>query len=94
MAVLRTEKAMMRVMCGVKLIEKKSQELTSLLGLKDNLDRLARASGVRWHWHVLSRDSDEMLRRALDFEAVKRRGHERSNMMWKKQSKNILLRLD
>ena len=32
-AILRkTEKAMIRAMCGVKLIEKKSQELTSLLG--------------------------------------------------------------
>ena len=44
----RTEKAMMQAMCGVKMIEKrKSQELMSLLGLKDTLDRLARASGVQ-----------------------------------------------
>ena len=49
MAILRrTEKAMMRAMCGVKIIEKRrSQELMSLLGLKDTLDGLARASGVR-----------------------------------------------
>ena len=49
MAILRrTEKAMMRAMCGVKLIEKRrSQELMSLLGLKNTLDGLARASGVR-----------------------------------------------
>ena len=49
MAILRrTEKAMMRAMCGVEMIEKKrSQELMSLLGLKDTLDGLARASGVR-----------------------------------------------
>ena len=49
MAILRrTEKAMMRVMCGVKIIEKKkSHELMSLLGLKDTLDGLARTSGVR-----------------------------------------------
>ena len=47
MAILRrTKKAMMRVMCGVKIIEKRSQELMSLLGLKDTLDGLARASGV------------------------------------------------
>ena len=44
----RTEKAMMRVMCGVKLIEKRrSQELVSSLGLKDTLDELARASGIQ-----------------------------------------------
>ena len=47
-AILRTEKAMMRAMCGVKIIEKRrSQELMSLLGLKDTLNGLARASGVR-----------------------------------------------
>ena len=49
MAILRrTEKAMMRAMCGVKIIEiRMSQELMSLLGLKDTLEGLARASGVR-----------------------------------------------
>ena len=48
MAILRRiEKAMMRAMCGVKLIERRrSQELMSLLGLKDTLDGLGRASGV------------------------------------------------
>ena len=48
MAILRrTEKAMMRAMCVVKMIEKRrSQEHTSLLGLQDTLDGLARASGV------------------------------------------------
>ena len=50
MAILRkTKKAMMRARCGIKMIEKrKSQEIISLLGLKDALDDLARASGVRW----------------------------------------------
>ena len=33
-------------MCGIKLIEKRSQELVSLLSLKDTLDGLARASGA------------------------------------------------
>ena len=46
MAILRTEKTMMRAMRGVKMIEKKSQELMSLLGLKDPLDGLASARGV------------------------------------------------
>ena len=63
----RTEKAMMRAMRGVKLIAKKrSQELISLLGLKDTLDGLARASGVRWYRHALRRDNGEVLRRAMN----------------------------
>ena len=70
MAILRTEKAMMRAMYGVKIIEKRSQELMSLLGLEDNLDGLARASGVRWYGHVLRRNNSDALRSALDFEVA------------------------
>ena len=74
-AILTSEKAMMRAMCGVNMIEKtRSQELISLLGLKDTMNGLARASGVRWHGHVL-KDNGDVLRRALDFEVAGRRGH-------------------
>ena len=63
----------MRAMCGVKIIEKRrSQELTSLLGLKDTSDGQAKASGVRWYGHVLRRYNGDVLRRALDFEAAGR----------------------
>ena len=81
MAILRrTEKAMMRAMCRVKIFEKRrSQELMSLLGLKDTLDGLARATGVRWYGHFLGRDNGDVLRRALDFE-VAGRGRGRPNM--------------
>ena len=79
MALLRiTEKAMIRAVCEIKIMEKKrSQELTILLGLKDTLDGLARASGVQWYGHVL--------RRALNFEVAGRRGRGRPNMTWKRQ---------
>ena len=79
MAILRrTEKARTRAMCGVEIIEKRrNQELMSVLGIKDTLDGLARASGVRWYGHVL--------RRALDFEVAGKRGHGRPNMTWKRQ---------
>ena len=57
MAILRrTKKAMMRAMCGVKLIEKRrGRELSNFLGLKDILDGLARVSGAQWHGHVLKK---------------------------------------
>ena len=70
----RTEKAMMRALCGVKFTEKRSQELTSFLSLKDTLDGQARASGVRWYGHALRRDNGDVLRRALDFEVAEKRG--------------------
>ena len=74
-------------MCGVKSIEKRSQELKSFLGLKGTFDELAR-SGVRWYGHVLRRDNADVLGRALDFEVARRRGRGRPNMTWK----NILIR--
>ena len=46
----------------------------SLLGLKDNLDGLAKATGVRWYGHVLRRDNDDVLKRALNFEVAERSG--------------------
>ena len=75
MAILRRiKKAMVRAMCGVTIIEKRrSQELMSLLCLKDTLDGLAKASGVRWYEHVLRRDNGDVLRRAVDFEVAERR---------------------
>ena len=39
----------------------------SLLDLKDTLDGLASASGVRWYGHVFRRNNGDVLR-ALDFE--------------------------
>ena len=61
MAILRrTEKAMMIAMCGVKMIEKRrSQELMSLLSLKDTLDGLARASEAGWYGHVLRKNKND-----------------------------------
>ena len=57
----------------------------SLLDLKDTLNGLARASGVRWYGHVLSRNNGDILRRALDFLVAERRGRGRPNMTWKRQ---------
>ena len=76
MAILiKTEKAMMRAMGGVKLIETtRNQELMNLLSLKDTLDGLARASGVRWYGHVLRRNKGDVLRKTLDFEVAGRKG--------------------
>ena len=49
MAILRkTERAMVRSMCGVKLVDrKKMEDLMEMLSLKEMLDRMAKANGVR-----------------------------------------------
>ena len=57
----------------------------SWLGLKDALDGLVRASRVQWYGHVLRRENGDVLRKALDFELVRKRGHGQLNISWKKQ---------
>ena len=43
----RTERAMVRSMCGVKSVDRKNMEkLIEMLGLKEALDRMAKANGV------------------------------------------------
>ena len=40
---------MVRAMCGQKIVDiKTTEEQTDMLGLKEIIDRLARANGVRW----------------------------------------------
>ena len=52
MAVLRrTERAMVRAMCGAKLMEKKrTEDPMETLGLKETVVQMVKANGVRWYW--------------------------------------------
>ena len=73
----RTEMAVIRGMCGFKLIEKRSnQELINLLGVEQ----------TEWNGMVICfwRVINDMLK-ALNFEVVRRRGRERTKMAqgWK-----------
>ena len=59
-AILRRTK---RAMCGQKVVDRKTTEKQmDMLGLKETIDRLATANGVRWYGHVLRRDDDSVLR--------------------------------
>ena len=87
LAVLRrTERAMAREMCGVKLKDRcNSDELMAMLGLKERVELLARANGVRWLGHVMRRDEDHILRKALEFEVSGHRKRGRPKRTWIKQ---------
>ena len=53
---LRTERAIVRNVCGVKLIDNKSKKgLIQILDLNETIDQLAKASGVRWYGHALKK---------------------------------------
>ena len=65
----RTERAMVRSMCGVKLVDRKNtEELMEMLGLKETLDRMAKANGVRWYGHVIRREDDNTLKKSMMME--------------------------
>ena len=75
MAILRrTERAMVRAMCGAKLVEKKRTEnLMEMLRLKETVVQKAKANGVRWYGHVLRRDNGHFLKKAFEFEVKGKR---------------------
>ena len=58
-----------RAMCSQKVVDRKTaEEQMDVLGLKEAIDWLATANGVRWYGHVLRKNDDSILRIAPDFE--------------------------
>ena len=57
----RTEGAVVRAMCGAKVMKKKRTEDLIVV-------QMAKANGVRWYEHVLRRDDGHDLKKALEFE--------------------------
>ena len=77
---------MVRAMCGVKPTKKRNTaELMDRLGLRETIDGLANANGVRWYGHVLRREEDNVLKKALRFTAEGQRRRGRPRKMWKRQ---------
>ena len=76
----------MKSMCGVKSEDRKNtEELMELLGLKETLDKMAKANGVRWYGHVIRREDDNILKKAMMMEVNGQRKRGRSKMIWKRQ---------
>ena len=82
----RTQRAMVRSMCGVKLVDrKKMEDLMEMLGLKETLDRMANVNGVRWYGDVIRRDDDNILKKAMMMEENGKRKRERPKLTWRRQ---------
>ena len=76
-----SEKTMVRSMCEVKLVDRKSmEELMEMLGLKETLDRMAKANGVRWYGHVIRRDDNNILKKAMVLKVNGKRKRRRPRM--------------
>ena len=57
----RAERAMVKSLCGVKLVDKKNmEELMEMLGVVATLDRMTKPNGVTWHGHMIQRDDNNI----------------------------------
>ena len=75
---------MIRAMCGVKLVDRRNiEKLMDMLSIKESLDRLAKASSMRWHGHVLRKEDEDVIVKALKFEVSGSRGRGRPKQTWK-----------
>ena len=91
----RTERAMVRAMCGQKVVDRRStKEQMDMLGLKKTIDQLATANEVRWYGHVLRRDDDNVLRVALNLEVSGKRKQGRPKKTWNKQVEEETEKID
>ena len=56
--------------------KKSTKDLMQMLDLNKTIDQLVKANSVRWYGHVLRKDKNNFLRRALDVkvQGTRRRG--------------------
>ena len=81
----KTERAMVRAMCGQKVVDRKTtEEQMDILRLRKTIDRLVTANRVRWYGHVLRRDDNSVLKVALNLEVSGKRKRGRPKKTWKK----------
>ena len=85
---------MVRNICGVKLVDKKStKEIMQMQDLNETIDQLVKANSARWYGHVLRKDKNYYLRRTLDFKVKGTMKWGRPKKTWLKavveQSRNV-----
>ena len=57
----RTQRSMLRVICGRKIVDRKTTEKPiDMLGLNKTVDELETANEVGWYRNVLRRDDDSV----------------------------------
>ena len=90
----RTERAMARSMNGVKLVDtKNTEDLTKMLGLKETLDKMAQANGVRWYGHEVRRHEESILMKAMMLQVNGYRKRGRPKQTWKRQGEENLKKI-
>ena len=79
----RTERAMVRSISEVKLVDgKNTAGQMKMLGLKETLDKMAQANGVRWYGHVVRRGEESILKKAMMLQVNGQRKRGRPKQTW------------
>ena len=65
-----------------------------MLGLKEKLDRMAKANGVRWYGHVITRDDDNVLKKARMMEVNGKRKRGQPKMTWSRQVEDSVKKVE
>ena len=74
-------------MCSVKLVDQRNTEkLMDMLGLKEALDKLARANGMRWYGHVLRQPEKDVLMKVMVHEVDEKCKQGQPKMKWRETS--------
>ena len=74
-----------------KLVDRKNTEdLMKMLGLKETLDKMAQGNGARWYGHVVRRDEESILKKAMMLQENGQRKRGRPKQTWKRQVKESL----
>ena len=92
----KTERAMVKSVCGVKLMDKKStKDQMQMLDMNETIDQLAKVSCVRWNGHALRKGKNNCLRRTLDLKVkgIWKRGRPKKTWLRAEveQSRNVWL---
>ena len=91
----RTERAMVRAMRGAKLAQRKNTgDMMDMLGLNQTIDKMAKASGVRWLGRVLRKENGDVVKNALEFKVERQRTRGRPKRTWRKQVEKERLKAD
>ena len=65
-----------------------------MLGLKETLDKMTKANGVRWYGHVVRRDDNNVLKKALMLEVNGQRKRRRPKQTWRRQVEESSRRIE
>ena len=89
-SILRREKRMLRMMCGVQLADGVStKELMVRLGLDGTIVEVVRQKSLRWLGHVVRKEDDDCVKQAWRFEVESSRGRGRPRLTWKGMMENF-----